>query len=327
VSINVIRHPFRLQCGWCGAINDQTQRDVFDTSLLRARRRTCLKHLQTTFRWLIVGIVFLIIASVLTLGVTCLLPRVCWSYTSWVFHVSWVAALTFNVLFNYAACMWGSPGTVRSCVAPAAPAGAQVPQQAYKDYTYCSACKYLKPPRVHHCRICRTCVVDMDHHCPFINNCVGRANLRSFILFLFWTLVSATYVVILSSTVLIGNYKFLVDTSVSASLHNQAYYDYWFSLIIILDTCPWWLLGSMYLFLCGMALTFGVGFLFFSQMRYIFLGVSYITSLKGPAPTQPASGVKNFSQVLGSSNPLMWLMPMWGPPAGVLLTSSTKKHH
>lgn len=33
----------------------------------------------------------------------------------------------------------------------------------------------------------------MDHHCPYINNCVGRGNLRHFLLFLFWVTVAMLY--------------------------------------------------------------------------------------------------------------------------------------
>ncbi|WIA18006.1 hypothetical protein OEZ85_009493 [Tetradesmus obliquus] len=43
------------------------------------------------------------------------------------------------------------------------------------------------------------CVVDMDHHCPFINNCVGRGNLRPFLLFLLWTILAAAYVLAMCS--------------------------------------------------------------------------------------------------------------------------------
>jgi hypothetical protein len=33
----------------------------------------------------------------------------------------------------------------------------------------------------------------MDHHCPFLNNCVGRGNVRPFLLFLFWVVVGMLY--------------------------------------------------------------------------------------------------------------------------------------
>ena len=37
---------------------------------------------------------------------------------------------------------------------------------------FCQKCDRHKPPRAHHCRVCKHCVLRMDHHCPWINNCV-----------------------------------------------------------------------------------------------------------------------------------------------------------
>lgn len=59
----------------------------------------------------------------------------------------------------------------------------------------CRHCNRLKPPRAHHCSVCRRCVLKMDHHCPWINNCVGYGNYRHFVLFLGFLASSCIFVI------------------------------------------------------------------------------------------------------------------------------------
>jgi palmitoyltransferase ZDHHC3/7/25 len=61
----------------------------------------------------------------------------------------------------------------------------------------CRRCKSFKPQRAHHCSICRRCVIKMDHHCPWVNNCVGIGNHKYFLLFVFYTLLSCMYSIVL----------------------------------------------------------------------------------------------------------------------------------
>jgi palmitoyltransferase len=42
--------------------------------------------------------------------------------------------------------------------------------QAGQKPKQCSKCHFTKPPRAHHCSMCKRCVFKMDHHCPWINN-------------------------------------------------------------------------------------------------------------------------------------------------------------
>ena len=62
----------------------------------------------------------------------------------------------------------------------------------------CVTCGVLKGYRTHHCRICNRCTALMDHHCPFTANCVGRDNIRAFILWLSFCCVGLLYGAILS---------------------------------------------------------------------------------------------------------------------------------
>lgn len=42
-------------------------------------------------------------------------------------------------------------------------------QSSDEEWTVCARCETYRPPRAHHCRICRRCIRRMDHHCPWIN--------------------------------------------------------------------------------------------------------------------------------------------------------------
>lgn len=71
------------------------------------------------------------------------------------------------------------------------------PQQRNGAFvTNCRHCNNYKPLRAHHCSICGRCVQRMDHHCPWVNNCVGEANQKYFILFCGYICAACTDVLI-----------------------------------------------------------------------------------------------------------------------------------
>lgn len=57
----------------------------------------------------------------------------------------------------------------------------------------CDKCSEYKPPRTHHCRSCRTCILRMDHHCSWINNCVGHRNYKAFFVLILYATVASIY--------------------------------------------------------------------------------------------------------------------------------------
>ena len=66
-----------------------------------------------------------------------------------------------------------------------------------KFWKRCEFCNTVKPPRTHHCSQCNRCVVRMDHHCVWIGNCVGLHNMKPFLLFLFYSMLTTVVSVVL----------------------------------------------------------------------------------------------------------------------------------
>ncbi|XP_021888387.1 probable protein S-acyltransferase 16 [Carica papaya] len=65
------------------------------------------------------------------------------------------------------------------------------------DLRFCQKCSHFKPPRAHHCRVCKRCVLRMDHHCIWINNCVGHANYKVFFVFIVYAVIACIYSLVL----------------------------------------------------------------------------------------------------------------------------------
>ncbi|GLT79187.1 hypothetical protein SLA2020_506840 [Shorea laevis] len=103
-------------------------------------------------------------------------------------------------IFNYAGAIRKDPARVPSSYVPDVE-DAQNPVHEIKrkggDLRYCQKCSHFKPPRAHHCRVCKRCVLRMDHHCIWINNCVGHANYKIFFIFIVFAVISCIYSLVL----------------------------------------------------------------------------------------------------------------------------------
>ncbi|MBA0793591.1 hypothetical protein Gohar_017986, partial [Gossypium harknessii] len=78
-----------------------------------------------------------------------------------------------------------------------APAIIDSPLTTGGDLRFCQKCSCFKPPRAHHCRVCKRCILRMDHHCNWINNCVGHANYKVFFVFVVYAVIACIYSLIL----------------------------------------------------------------------------------------------------------------------------------
>ncbi|CAO2820303.1 unnamed protein product [Amaranthus hypochondriacus] len=107
-------------------------------------------------------------------------------------------------IFNYVLAIRKDPGRVPSSFMPDIE-DANIPIHEVKrksgDLRYCQKCSHYKPPRAHHCRVCKRCVLRMDHHCIWINNCVGHANYKIFFVFVLYAVIACIY----SSVLLLGS--------------------------------------------------------------------------------------------------------------------------
>jgi len=149
----------------------------------------------------VVAIVLLLFAYIY--GTTMALVVVPWLSFSvpGVVHAGVLSFTTFMALLCYLKCVYGDPGFSSVDWLPEQEDGAVGthvkksggPRQCRK----CIPPRY-KPPRAHHCKECKRCVLRMDHHCMWVNNCLGHANYKSFVLFLLYVLSACVHCLVLT---------------------------------------------------------------------------------------------------------------------------------
>lgn len=69
----------------------------------------------------------------------------------------------------------------------------------------------------------------MDHHCPWINNCTGHRNMKYFIQFVIYTMISSAY---LSILMCVAFYQLLMAKKAKVHM-NKADYPYVFIMCIL----------------------------------------------------------------------------------------------
>ena len=169
-----------------------------------------------------------------------------------------------------------------------------------------------RPPRAHHCRICKRCIRRMDHHCPWINNCVGERNQKYFLQFLFYVGLLAVY-----SILLVGLSWYFSplssnehgksasgETYTSASLKVQASRNALFlkqtrilhSVILGLES----VLFGLFVFAIGC-----------DQFEAIFTDETLVEQAKKQGPYRPRKPkVALLAEVFGrNQHPIAWLLP------------------
>lgn len=153
--------------------------------------------------------------------------------------------------------------------------------------------------------------MEMDHHCFFLNNCVGRNNLKPFLLFLGWTLLGSVYMIICVMYLLYKRWYEIFDHSASHSsglglLHwaRKSYTTVLFA--------PGWAQTCTFLGATASGAAVGVFALLKSQLALLLAGKTYISSLQsGHNITARHLSNLQLLGMLGSQNFLSWLWPIW----------------
>ena len=155
--------------------------------------------------------------------------------------------------------------------------------------------------------------MDMDHHCFFLNNCVGRENLKPFLLFLAWLLLGAFYIM---GTVSYLLYQRWDEVCSHTGLPKFGYGLVLWSMRLYWNVvfAPGWLQTSAFLLSTATGAVLGVGGLLKSQLSLLTAGKTYISSLQhssSPALEQQCLSCSKLQQALMQSFSWTWLCPIW----------------
>ena len=129
------------------------------------------------------------------------------------------------------------------------------------------------------CRRCNLCIMDMDHHCFFLNKCVGRNNLKPFLLFLSWLLLGALYTIIAASSLLhqrwgeVQKHIGILDLDHRLFLWGMRIY---FTVVF----APNWVQICVFLLSTATGAALGVTKLLQSQVSLVLAGKTYVGSLQ-----------------------------------------------
>ncbi|KAL9388518.1 hypothetical protein Peur_017123 [Populus x canadensis] len=204
-------------------------------------------------------------------------------------------------LFSFLVCVLKEPGYVPSPYVPDVEGAAAPPHQEplnnSSQLRRCDKCVTYKPPRAHHCRVCRRCVLRMDHHCLWINNCVGYWNYKAFFILVLYATIASIY-----SSVMIISCASQKNWNFSGRIPMKIFFvvsgAMMFGLSITFGTLLGW---HIYLMSCNMT----------TIENYEGIRAAWLARKSGHSYRHPfnLSVYKNITSVLGP-NILKWLCPI-----------------
>ncbi|PSC74032.1 S-acyltransferase 11 isoform B [Micractinium conductrix] len=281
-----------FQCGWCCAANAPappgssagTPGPGAPCLQLEQPRRCPRPVAPLAAGRTLVAVVLLLMGSLFVIAVGALLPPLVSAGSFKFLHAPLAVVLTFNVVFNYLACVLRPAGPVPAHLASVAvDAHGHVRRGALANARYCERCAYYKPPAAHHCRSCGACVMELDHHCWYINNCAGAGNMRHFLLCLLWLVAGAAYGAAIGAalgwqrrTAVVAHTRWVLQRL--GGLHP---------LLRVLGFCLYWLLSAPRWLACLIFFTMvcctacvGVSLLLARQLRLLCCGRTYLQAMQ-----------------------------------------------
>lgn len=211
-----------------------------------------------------------------------------------IFHCIVTAILAVFTITSYGLASFksaGAPVNIRWGSYP------MVGKSDLENYTFCTYCSKPKPPRAHHCRSCKMCVVDMDHHCPFIGNCVGASNHRAFVIFLISVVISCSYAATMTIYASYHIWPALDFQNLASSRHSMGSLKVLMEVITTLASSAFVLsargLVLLYLAFASLSVNAGLGVLLCQQLSYIYEGNTYLNRLSSPNVMHGERGLQN----------------------------------
>ena len=177
-----------------------------------------------------------------------------------------------------------------------------VPVCPYWAWNSCRSCCADRPPRAHHCPVCRACVLKRDHHCAFTGTCVGVRNQRHFVVFTFWVAVASFYS--LAHALWYGAVDFLPRNSSYDLLLPLTVLRWGFGWIAAFDVVLMALFYSLVFFFC-----FSLYF-FVSQITLVCEGLTSFESANGIKVNVSAATADNIRGVFGNYWLCNFILPL-----------------
>ncbi|XP_066346320.1 protein S-acyltransferase 11-like isoform X2 [Miscanthus floridulus] len=287
------------KCGWCGAItqSNQTTRkpdSIWFSHWRRLRDRFFVTVLILFMLFVICGGVWAVYPIVFKISNFC-----------GIFHCMVTAVLALFTITSYCLASFKSAGAPTSIQWGSYP---MVGKRDLENYTFCTYCNKPKPPRAHHCRSCKMCVVDMDHHCPFIGNCVGASNHQVFVIFLISVVISCSYA---AGMTIYASYQIWPSVdfpNLASNRHSMSFCKILLEIITTVAGSAFFLsargLVLVYLAFASLSVNAGIGVLLCQQLSYIYEGNTYLNHLSSPNPLHGERGLQNIVRFFGCPYPI-----------------------